>query len=487
MKLRFRTKLSYGIGGIADNAMYTLQITYFLFFLTTVAGVKPALAGLISALGSLWEALCGPVVGYMSDSIETRYGKRKPFILGAALPAALLTTLLFTKVSGSETFIFVYYLTIHLLFWQCFAHFFVPMLSWGSDLTKDYNERTKLRTYAYAGNQVGAACGKVLPILLSGFLLEQGLSQGQSWILIGLIIGLIAAFSLLYSGLTIKETDRPSFRAPAHRKRIFSLRKMASMFQAYILIFRLRPILFLIICGVGFLIGNTFFGAALVYNFHFLSQLTSMQSAFVLLLITIAGILLAPLLSRFASKTDKSKVFGLGLLTGGLLLVVVSPLHFRSFLGLCAICIMYSVANACYWQLMPSMIYDACEAEELASGSNHAGQVISMQALSESVAAAVGAQLLGLVLQAAGFDDFAPVQGPLTVRWIYYCTTLIPGLLFIGVALAGFSYPISRAGYQRILAALRDRKQGLSVDMKEFTDIYGKKLRGVHLPGPRKG
>ena len=30
MKLRFRTKLSYGIGGIADNAMYTMAGTFLL-------------------------------------------------------------------------------------------------------------------------------------------------------------------------------------------------------------------------------------------------------------------------------------------------------------------------------------------------------------------------------------------------------------------------------------------------------------------------
>ncbi len=42
MKLKFRTKLSYGIGGTADNAMFTLIETFLLFFLTTVVGIEPA-------------------------------------------------------------------------------------------------------------------------------------------------------------------------------------------------------------------------------------------------------------------------------------------------------------------------------------------------------------------------------------------------------------------------------------------------------------
>ena len=98
LKLPFRTKLFYGIGGTCDNAMYMLAGTYLLLFLTTVAGISPAVAGAICAAGSVWEALCAPVVGFESDHAVTRFGRRKPFLLGAAFPAAIITTLLFTAI-----------------------------------------------------------------------------------------------------------------------------------------------------------------------------------------------------------------------------------------------------------------------------------------------------------------------------------------------------------------------------------------------------
>ena len=102
MKLSFKTKLSYGIGGICDNTLYTLSGTYLLLFLTTVAGVSPAMAGTISAIGSIWEAICGPVVGYKSDGAVTRFGRRKPFLLAAAFPVAVVTSLLFTTIDASD-------------------------------------------------------------------------------------------------------------------------------------------------------------------------------------------------------------------------------------------------------------------------------------------------------------------------------------------------------------------------------------------------
>ena len=47
MKLKLSTKISYGVGGVADEAMYTLAGTFLLFFLTSVAGLAPAAAGSI--------------------------------------------------------------------------------------------------------------------------------------------------------------------------------------------------------------------------------------------------------------------------------------------------------------------------------------------------------------------------------------------------------------------------------------------------------
>ena len=101
MRLPFKTKLSYGIGGICDNALYTLSGTYLLLYLTTVAGINPAVAGTITAIGSIWEAICGPIVGFKSDGTRTRFGRRKPFLMMAAFPVAVATSLLFTTFEAS--------------------------------------------------------------------------------------------------------------------------------------------------------------------------------------------------------------------------------------------------------------------------------------------------------------------------------------------------------------------------------------------------
>ena len=141
MSLSVKNKISYGIGGICDNTLYTLSGTYLLLYLTTVAGVAPTIAGAISAVGSVWEAIIGPFVGFASDNHISRFGKRKPFMMFAAIPIAVVTSMLFTTISAGPVVKAVYYTAMIVLFWTFFSMEFVPYMSWGADLTDDYHIR----------------------------------------------------------------------------------------------------------------------------------------------------------------------------------------------------------------------------------------------------------------------------------------------------------------------------------------------------------
>ena len=118
------------------------------------------------------------------------------------------------------------------------------------------------------------------------------------------------------------------------------------------------------------------------------------------------------------------------------------------------------------------MIYDVCEAEELYSGEKHSGQVISLQALSESLSTAVGVQLLGLILEQAGFSDAAAVQSESALFWVSNSFSFLPGLGMILVALVISRYPITKKTFPRILAGVEKRRRGEAVDLNEYRDIF---------------
>ena len=93
-RLSRKTKLFYGVAGIGDSALYSLMGTFALFFFTTVAGIDPAVAGTIVAIGAIWDVVSGSVVGYISDKAKTRMGRRKPFMLAASFPLAVFCSLI---------------------------------------------------------------------------------------------------------------------------------------------------------------------------------------------------------------------------------------------------------------------------------------------------------------------------------------------------------------------------------------------------------
>lgn len=472
MKLRFRTKLSYGIGGLADNAMFTLMETFLLFYLTTVVGIKPAAAGTILAIGCMWEGFCGPISGFLSDHIETRFGKRKPFLLAAAVPSAIVVSLLFTAMDMSYELKVFYYGLMTVLFWWCFAIFFVPYMTWGSELTEDYHERTVLRSYAYVFNQIGKGLGMVLPSVFVASLVNMGRSLEQSWSAVGITVGVASGASLLICALTIKETDVPGFVKNPEKEKILKAKNIKKMFKEYLQILKLRPIRYIIAASLIYLIANTVFASDLVYYLTYNLRLPAVQISAITLLMTVAGMALTPLIAACSGKTDKKLTFMVGMIFSGIILIGARLIGVDSFAACCLMCGLFAVGNTCYWQLMPSMIYDVCEAEELASGEKHSGAVISLQALSESLSTAAGVQILGIILQQAGFNEAATVQAGSALTWISNSFSLIPGMGMLAVALVISRYPINKHTFARILEGVEKRRKGEPVDMKQYEDIF---------------
>ena len=471
MKLSFGTKLSYGVGAVCDNALYMLAGTYLLLFLTTVAGVNPAVAGTISAAGSIWEAMCAPVVGFKSDNAVTRFGKRKPFLMAAAFPAAIVTSLLFTAVDASQPVKIFYYMIMVILYWTSFSTFFVPYLAWGSHLTDDYNERTVLRSYSYFFNQVGMCIGMVLPTIVVDYCMNMGKTVRQSWQMVGIMVGICGAAALLICSLTIRKDDVKDFKKPKRKKQAV-IKVLPSILKGYWSILKLKPVRLIIGASLAYLIANITFSSDRVFFMTFNMGMNEKAISATLLMITIAGVATVPFVSKLGTRFNKKDLFKNVMAVCGVLLMAAKFAGVENYPVMIASCLLYAVANAFYWQLMPSMIYDVCEVDELMSGEKRSGTVISLQALSESVSIAVGLQMLGVILEMAGFDSEAAVQPDTALEWVENAFVLIPGAAMMAVALIMRKFPMTKEVFERVKDALEKREKGENPDVTQLTEIF---------------
>lgn len=75
-------------GAIADNFPNTLQN-----ILIVAAHVNPLLLGLIMGIKTLWDSVTDPIMAYITDNAKTRWGRRRPFILGGGVTRVLFLAL----------------------------------------------------------------------------------------------------------------------------------------------------------------------------------------------------------------------------------------------------------------------------------------------------------------------------------------------------------------------------------------------------------
>jgi GPH family glycoside/pentoside/hexuronide:cation symporter len=84
--LPVRVKLGYSLGDHTINIQLAAVSLFFLFFLTEVAGLAPAWAGLVLLIGRAVDAFTDPAMGRLSDRTRWRLGRRRPFFLIGAVP-----------------------------------------------------------------------------------------------------------------------------------------------------------------------------------------------------------------------------------------------------------------------------------------------------------------------------------------------------------------------------------------------------------------
>lgn len=458
MKLTNKSKFGYASASFGDAAAYTFIGTFLMFFLTTVVKISPVTAGTITAIGSIWDTLWSPVAGYWSDHCRSKMGKRRPFMMFAAFPIAAATCLLFTSIDASESFRAVYYGVMVIVFWLAFSTFFVPYLALGADFTDDYNERTVLRSYAYGFNLLGLVAGMVLPTVIVDFLCSRDLSIEGAWQITAAFVGACSAISIYITvavskgkDLYIEEIDDGA------KKKKFTVKSFGGIFMEYLDVLKLKPIQCMIGASIFYLIAYAMYTADRLYFFTYNMGLSAGEISALMIATVIVGVIYIPIVTLMSKKLDKRSVLIIMLLLSAVFVSVAKITGIGTMEGMILFIFVVGIGNGTYWQLMPSMIYDVCEYDELETGNKRKGSIVSLQSLSEALATAMGMELLGIILQLAGFNGEAAVQTPSALDWIESAITVIPAALMVGAAVMIYKYPITKKSFEEICGKLKEK------------------------------
>ena len=294
--LSMKDILGYTVGSIGDSTCYNFVLSFFSFFMITVAGVSPVIAGAIISIAIAWDAITDPIIGYMVDHSRSRKGKRRPYIFKSLIPMGASIILMFMNVDFPQNQKNLYFLILVLVFWTAYTAFNIPYYSFGAVLTDIDSERVKISAFREVLGYVGIFCASSVPTFLVGCLLKKGFSDSQAWLAAAVVSAVITVVSILLMWWCTRgkekieeNEDVPHMHARDFFKELWSLMKM-------------RPYVLVIICALFINVYLTLFNSNLLYYVTFNMGMSETQASAMFTAMNIVSIVFIPFITKAVSR-----------------------------------------------------------------------------------------------------------------------------------------------------------------------------------------
>jgi len=447
-------KLAFGAGDFGPGMTANLLAFSFLIFLTTTAGLSPAAAGSVLAIGRVWDAVNDPLIGYLSDRSQSRWGRRYPWIALGAVPFGLtffLTWIVPDWASGSARF--WYYVVISLVFQVFYTVVNLPYTTLTAELTQDYDERTELTAFRLGASLLGAISALALGLLVSHWVSE----PRQQYLVLAGLCSVLSVLPLFWCVLGTYPTARrrgalqPRDQAPDSPTLSFP--------QQVRLVLRNRAFLFVV--GIYLFAWLALQMTASIIPFYATFWMGLESYFLAALLVQGSAIVMMYGINRLSQRWGKQEAFTLGL---GSWIIAQAALFFiqpGQTAALYLLCVVVSFGVAAAYVVPWAMLPDVIELDELQTGQRREGMFYAFMTLLQKVGLALGLLVVGFALEYSGFSSAAseqPASALLAIRIFIGPVPMV--LLILALILARF-YPITRQVHQEILVRLGTRQRGL--------------------------
>jgi len=422
-KIAFSQKIFWGLGGLTA-AMVNAVMILALPIYSVGYGVSATWMGLALAVPRLWDAISDPLIGYWSDETRSRWGRRRPFIFAGAIFTGIFFWIIWIPPAGwPQAGLFTWFLGMSLLFFTAFTVWNIPWTALGLELSPDPQERTTVQVYRTAFASLASFLAPAaLPLAFAWGRGDE--TRGIVWV--GLILGLILAGCAL-PGIFCRE------RFQAATKPAGNLWRSASI------AFRNRP--FALLCGYTTLYtGGILAVQQMSYYiniFHVFGDLpfqaakeaASMKLFWNGMTGAVTGLVFLPLLTPMTARLGKRKT----LLLGAALVALATASTWFLFTPLnpwlqVIMFLLFAPGSAIVWCVIPSMIADLCDLDELQTGERREGMYSAIWNWLLKLGAALAMAISGMLINFAGIVDGAGEQtagAVLNIRLLFAFTPFI--------------------------------------------------------------
>jgi len=391
------TKIAYALPALSLAAMGLIFYVYLPKFYAESFGVNLTFLGGVILASRIFDAILDPTIGALSDSTQSRLGRRHSWINWSTLPLAIsFVALLSPSYFGVSAAYLEWWMAIgtfiFFIFWTAFV---VPYESLGTELTTDQQQNTSIFAWRDGALTAGNIVGATLPLFLGGTFIAMQNSQellfsSTALLLAGLLILCSLTCLLKVTKPVVNEAQRPGLPKLIEILSLLKFTPFRTLLVSYTI--------------MGF-------GAALpatLILFYVQDVLGSDKGGAYLILYLIIGLLFFPLCPALANRISKKATYltSIGVNTGAFIGVLLlgqgDEIAYAVLVAISGIGLGGTLA------LPSSMQADSIQLYERLHGLRREGQFIGLWSIAKKLTAALGAGVALPILDLAGYVAGSP-------------------------------------------------------------------------------
>jgi len=147
-KVPFGQKIAFGIGMFA-NQMFPAILGIFMVVLVQDLGFPGWMWALIYFFPRIFDSITDPIMGFVSDNTNSRWGRRRQYVLIGAIMMGVSYIFMWQLFKeNSLEYNFWYFIIWSLVFYLGLTFFSVPYVAMGYEMSDDFHERTSIMAIA---------------------------------------------------------------------------------------------------------------------------------------------------------------------------------------------------------------------------------------------------------------------------------------------------------------------------------------------------
>lgn len=405
-------------------------------FYTSEMAVPLVVAANIILLVRVFDVITDPLMGYISDRTNTRWGRRRPWILAATPILMLGIYMLFLPPAGAGA--------MHMAVWMALLSvgttmMIIPYYAWAAELSPDYNERSRITGWRSMMGVVGSLSAQLMPVIA---LLAFGLGGSEAVLMIvGIAMVVIMPICTI---LTVTQV-------PESRNYISSAMPLGKGIKLMLENGPFKRLVFAFMVGsVGLSITTP------LYLFFITFVLRAEDNAiFMLSFFYLANFVAVPFWVWLSGVIGKHRAYA------GSFALIACAHPFYLLLGdgdfwwMLPITVVTGFAAGGFAALPNSMKADVVDLDTLKSGENRAAMFFSSWSFTQKMAGSVGGWIALSALAWVGFNA-APdaANGPDELLGLRMLFALVPSTFYILAGVVIWNYPITRERHAQMRAEL---------------------------------